>query len=78
VLNGIRLAVHGGRINPDNVKLHYFERRRIDERVEHFVRSPVIDQDGRINAWPEGFFDEWDKSLEALMEPRGAYPWALI
>ncbi|WP_375341177.1 DUF3696 domain-containing protein [Okeania sp. SIO1I7] len=34
------------------------------------VISPQIDRNGRIDKWPEGFFDEWDNSLEALLEPR--------
>lgn len=70
VLNGIRLAVHGGRIAPDAVQLHYFERRERAGFAHHFVSSPHIDRDGRIDDWPDGFFDEWDKSLEALLEPR--------
>jgi predicted ATPase len=36
------------------------------------VLSPQIDRDGRIDQWPEGFFDEFDKSLEALLAPRRA------
>jgi predicted ATPase len=70
VLNGIRLAVHGGRIAPEAVRLHYFERRDLGGQVQHVVTSPRIDRDGRIDDWPEGFFDEWDKSLEALLQPR--------
>lgn len=70
VLNGIRLAVHGGRIAPEDVQLHYFERRLVEDRAEHVALSPRIDRNGRIDRWPEGFFDEWDRSLEALLEPR--------
>jgi predicted ATPase len=70
VLNGIRLAVHGGRIAPEMVRLHYFERRDLGGQVQHVVTSPRIDRDGRIDDWPEGFFDEWDKSLEVLLQPR--------
>ena len=67
VLNGIRVAVHDGKLKPDDVQLHYFQRRERDGLVE--VISPNIDRNGRIDRWPEGFFDEWDKSLEALLEP---------
>lgn len=74
VLNGIRLAVHGGghpsRLDPAKVRLHFFERHEQEDGAQHVVLSPTIDQDGRIDRWPEGFFDEWDKSLEALLEPR--------
>ena len=35
------------------------------------VISPRMDKNGRIDNWPDAFFDEWDKSLEALLEPVG-------
>ena len=66
VLNGIRVAVHDGKIRPDDVQLHYFQRRK--EEGQSQVISPHIDQDGRIDTWPDGFFDEWDKNLEALLD----------
>jgi predicted ATPase len=71
VLNGIRLAVHGGKLNPEDVQLHYFQR--IEKQGQAFteVVSPRIDRNGRIDKWPDGFFDEWDKSLETLLEPVG-------
>lgn len=69
VLNGIRLAVHGGKIKPDEVQLHYFHRTQKQDRVATEVVSPKIDRNGRINRWPDGFFDEWEKSLDVLLEP---------
>ncbi len=68
VLNSVRVAVHDGKISPDDVQLHFFQRREQDGHVE--VISPQIDRDGRLDQWPDGFFDEWDKSLEALLQPR--------
>ncbi len=68
VLNSIRVAVHDGKISPDDVQLHFFQRHEQDGRIE--VISPQIDRDGRLDQWPDGFFDEWDKSLEALLQPR--------
>jgi predicted ATPase len=67
VLNGIRLAVHDGKLSPEDVQLHFFQRRQSDG--QSLVVSPHIDKNGRIDQWPEGFFDEWDKSLEALLMP---------
>ena len=69
VLNGIRLAVHGGKLDPKDVQLHYFERKEKEGQAFTEVVSPRIDRNGRINQWPDGFFDEWDKSLEVLLEP---------
>ncbi|MBC6481012.1 MAG: DUF3696 domain-containing protein [Hormoscilla sp. GM7CHS1pb] len=71
VLNGIRVAVHGGKVKPDDVQLHYFHRQVKDGQAVSEVISPRIDRNGRIDQWPDGFFDEWDKSLEALLAPAG-------
>ena len=71
VLNGIRLAVHGGIIPPEDVVLHYFDRREDGDEAYHEVTSPQIDRDGRIDNWPEGFFDQWNKSLLRLLAPGG-------
>lgn len=67
VLNGIRLSVHRGELSPDMVQLHFFQRDQQDG--QSVVSSPHIDRNGRIDQWPDGFFDEWDKSLETLLLP---------
>ena len=58
VLNGIRRAVKGGRLTPDQVALHFF-RPRSGEGAQ--VLSPQIDRKGGIDTWPDGFFDQFDK-----------------
>lgn len=70
ILNGIRLAVYKGLIDSHKVKLHFFERSVEEGQSQVSVVSPKIDRDGRIDRWPDGFFDVWDKCLEALLEPR--------
>ena len=69
VLNGIRLAVHGGKLDPKDVQLYYFQRQNQEGQAVTDVVSPKIDRNGRIDRWPDGFFDEWDNSLEILLEP---------
>lgn len=71
VLNGIRVAVHDGKVHPEYVQLHYLQRRENRGLTFTEVVSPHIDRNGRIDKWPDGFFDEWDKSLDALLEPAG-------
>ena len=71
VLNGIRLAVHDKQIKPEDVQLHYFQKKEQDGIAVSEVISLNIDKNGRIDSWPDGFFDEWDKSLEALLESTG-------
>jgi len=69
VLNGIRLAVHGGNLDPDAVRLHFFQRSEFQEQTVSEVISPRMNRRGRIDQWPDGFFDEWDNSLESLLAP---------
>lgn len=68
VLNGIRLVVHEGRLRPDDARFHFFSRTSLQG---HTVVSPKIDRRGRLDRWPDEFFDEWDKSLERLLAPSG-------
>jgi len=69
VLNGIRLAVHDGKLNKNDVQLHYFQRIEKEGQAMSEVVSPRIDRNGRIDRWPEGFFDEWENILYALLKP---------
>lgn len=69
VLNGIRLAVHGGNLDSDAVRLHFFQRRESQGQIISEVISPRMNRRGRIDQWPDGFFDEWDNSLAALLQP---------
>jgi predicted ATPase len=66
LLNGIRLAVKKARLSCDRVVLHYFTRPI--ETGESQIQSPSVLPDGRLSNWPKGFFDQWDKSLDALLE----------
>ncbi|NET62664.1 MAG: DUF3696 domain-containing protein, partial [Symploca sp. SIO2E6] len=50
---------------------HYFQRKEKLGQAVTEVISPSIDRNGRIDQWPDGFFDEWDKSLEMLLGPVG-------
>lgn len=66
-LNGIRVSARNGNILPDDICLYYLSRFQAEANHASLVQCPKIDSDGRINIWPEGFFDEWDKSLEQLL-----------
>ena len=62
VLNGIRRAVKNGTLPHDDVVLHFFRPRRGDEQDgSPQVQSPILDADGNIDVWPDGFFDQFDK-----------------
>jgi predicted ATPase len=65
LLNGVRLGVLRKVIDASNVVLHFFSRSI--ETGEAFVQSPVILENGRLSNWPSGFFDQWDKDVDALL-----------
>ena len=64
VLNGVRRAVKKGQLPADDVVLHFFRARREDSegRLPQ-VESPTLDNQGNIDVWPEGFFDQFDKDM---------------
>lgn len=65
VLNGVRLAVKRGVIDASEVLLHFF--RRTDPQVIQII-TPTLGSDGMISNWPAGFFDEWERSLDQLLD----------
>lgn len=66
ILNGIRIAAKKRKIHPEDVNLLFFHKDSSDE-YKHAVIMPKLDRDGRIDVWPEGFFDEWDNALLELL-----------
>ena len=69
LFNGIRVAVHGGQIKPEAVGMLYFQAVERQGRRVIDVASPRIDRRGRIDRWADGFFDQFEKNLEQLLEP---------
>ena len=64
VLNGVRRAIKDGILAPDNAALHFFRTRQDAERHSAArVQSPLLDNDGNIDYWPEGFFDQFDRDM---------------
>ena len=66
-LNGIRVAVRQKIVDSDLVKI-FFLQRNIDSLVHASeIMYPNIDDEGRIDFWPDGFFDQWDRELDKLL-----------
>lgn len=64
VLNGIRRAVRRGTLPADETTLHFFRPRQRSEREGlPQVHNPILDADGNIDTWPDGFFDQFDKDM---------------
>lgn len=66
VLNGIRIAVKQGILKPGQSLVHFF--RRDPASGSAVIDSPAITEQGRLSFWPDGFFDQWDKSLDELLD----------
>ena len=65
-LDGVRIAVRDRLLSPNDVAIHYFEREGGTSRVV----SPQVDAEGRLSAWPAGFFDQHEDNLAQLLAPR--------
>lgn len=66
VLNGIRIAIKNHLISCDKIGCFFFYKDSEDD-YRHKVMTPMLDENGRISQWPEGFFDEWDNALLELL-----------
>ncbi len=66
-LNGVRVAIKENLAPKETVSLFFLEREAEGDIHAAHIRKPKIDDKGRINDWPSGFFDEWDKQLERLL-----------
>lgn len=67
ILNGIRLAVKQQILKKEKVKLCYFCTKTENGITMHTFEEPQLDDNGRLDFWPEGFFDEWDNALLELL-----------
>nr|WP_231402516.1 DUF3696 domain-containing protein [Caenimonas aquaedulcis] len=67
VMNGIRVAVKRRELSADQVAFHYLVRDGVTSRVQ----TPTLDSEGRLSFWPEGFFDQHDRDLAALVRRPG-------
>lgn len=66
VLNAIRLAVKRGELDANETILHFFTREA--GVLQPGVVTLEVQPDGMLPAWPPGFFDEWDRALDELLE----------
>jgi len=65
LLNGIRVAVKNKKLSAKNTAIHFFSLDRVAQR-----QTFSIEEDGRTERWPSGFFDEWDNRLSDLLSDK--------
>ena len=63
LLNGVRLAVKDKVLSHEAARIHFFTGASADG---HGVISPVLDAEGGVSEWPDGFFDQTEKDLSRL------------
>ncbi|MCR5541117.1 MAG: DUF3696 domain-containing protein [Ruminococcus sp.] len=67
VLNGIRISVKKKLIKPEYVNILFFKIIKNSKDYIHSYDNPHINEYGKLDCWPEGFFDEWDKALDEIL-----------
>jgi predicted ATPase len=67
VLNGVRIAIKSEILSPSDASIYFFNNTSVEGRRQTQVVPITIDQRGRIDHWPDGFFDEFEKSIEQLI-----------
>lgn len=63
VMDGIRIAVKQGLMKSENVRFHYLSKGRNGLTQ---VDTPKLDDNGKLDSWPEGFFDQTLKNRAIL------------
>lgn len=66
VMDGVRIAIREGRLASSDAVFHYFQRR---SGVAEVV-TPAIDSEGRLDEWPDGFFDQHRRNTARLIRPK--------
>lgn len=61
ILNGIRLAVKEKKVPDNDAIFHYFYKSSENEISE--MKSIFTDENGMLDEWPDGFFDEAERIL---------------
>ncbi|MFT2157976.1 AAA family ATPase [Pseudomonas putida] len=64
-MDGIRIAVREKVITPGDARLHYFYRAG----TKTSFKTPVLDDNGRLSEWPEGFNDQHRRNAVQLLKP---------
>lgn len=67
VLNGIRIAAKNKWISNNDVKLFYFSKETHNRKMISTLQMPVLKENGKLDYWPDGFFDEWEKALDEII-----------
>ena len=65
LLNGVRVMAKKKVIDADKVEIHYISQDEEDPRIHQDERI-LLEEDGSLSHWPNGFFDEWELALREI------------
>lgn len=65
-MDGARIDIRNGTLEKSKAAFHYFERHG----VQASALTPKIDDEGRMDSWPTGFFDQHEENLTQLLAPK--------
>ena len=66
-LNGVRRSIKNGIISNDDACAYFMSRDKDCKEHSVEIKRVQFRPEGKMNEWPDGFFDEWDKSLNDLI-----------
>lgn len=69
LLNGVRIAVKNQQLDENNVEVHFVYADKENPTLHHTKHMQIHD-DGSMEDWPVGFFDEWEESLRTLTKEK--------
>lgn len=64
LFDGIRISAKENKDFAKNVQIHWFE---LDDKQNTEVHSPILDDDGRLDEWPKGLFDQFEINASKLI-----------
>lgn len=64
VFDGIRIFAKETKGFADDVQLHWFE---LDDNQNTEVYSPILNDDGKLDIWPQGLFDQFEINVSKLI-----------
>jgi predicted ATPase len=71
LVNGVRVMVKGdevfGKLNQEKVLIHFFNSELDNDFDKRYKRTLKVLKSGKLDGWPKGFFDEWEKNLRKII-----------
>lgn len=65
LMNGIRIACHQGLISNNDIEMDLIGVEK--DGVTHSRQNVSLDEEGYVETWIPGFFDEWETALKSLI-----------